>query len=340
MVAPSGGSYGGIEIFTAAIAREVLDDGQCEVRVVYRIGKGVVVKDEFEKAISKIPVEIRYISMVDLQYIRDLLWADIIHCHFPLIYATYPARLLGKKLIVTVEAKRQEPHGQRFVQGLRIAHIKWFISKFVARTWGSEKFDENCAVVPAISDLPSAYVPPSERNGFFFIARWVPLKGIEQLVEAYATAALDRKAHPLFLCGDGPLREKIEALVDRWKVREFIGMPGFVSPDEKERMMSSSRWNIAPVAFQEDLGLTPIEARCCSVPSIVSRAGGVPEAAGEDAILCEPGDVASLRTALEQAASMDGGEYARRSAACRASLADYLPKPGFYTSEYLRLLNR
>ncbi len=338
MVAPSGGSHGGIEIFTAAIAREVLDEGKIDVRLVYRVAKGLIVQNSLEKSISKLGVNIRYITNIDWQYIKDLFWADIIHCHFPLIYATYPARLLGKKLIVTVENQRVETHGSRFVIGLRLAHIVWFISKFVAQTWGKKDFDINCAIVPAVSDLPTAYVPPEKRNGLFFIARWVPLKGLEQLVEAYATAQIDRVSNPLFLYGDGVLREKIETLVDHLSIREFVKMPGFVSPEEKERQMASSRWNIAPVAFQEDLGLTPIEARCCGVPSIVSRAGGVPEAAGEQALFCEPGDVASLRLALEQAVHMQENEYVKRSELCKQSLNDYLRYPGFYTEEYLRIL--
>lgn len=104
--------------------------------------------------------------------------------------------------------------------------------------------------------------------------------------------------------------------------------------------MSSSKWNVAPVAFAEDLGLTPIEARCCGVPSIVSRAGGVPEGAGDQAIFCEPGDVPSLRQSLEQAAEMSDQEYARRSEICKASLQSYLPQPGFYAAEYMRILGK
>ncbi len=341
MVAPSGGAHGGIEVFTAAIARDVLDSGEYDVRVVYRVGFGVSLQDTMERGLAKFRVPWRVIRMLDLRYLKDLFWADIVHCHFPLVYATYPARLLGKKLVITIEAKRHPTaHGLKFVLGLKLAHAQWYISKFVAGTWGCGKLDETHKIVPAISDLPTSHVPPNERKGFFFVARWVPLKGIEQLVEAYATADIDRREHPLFLYGDGPLRADIELLVDHWKIREFIDMPGFVLPEEKEAKMASSRWNIAPVAFNEDLGLTPIEARCCEVPSIVSRAGGVPEAAGDQAIFCEPGDVPSLRQALEQAAVMGEDEYLRRAKAGKDSLAIYLPPPGFYRQEYDRLLGR
>lgn len=341
MVAPSAGSHGGIEVFTAAIAREVLDSGACDVRIVYRVGFGVPLKDTLARSIQKFDVPWRVIWMLDFQYFKDLLWADVIHCHFPLVYATYPARLLGKKLVITMEAKRNPiAHGFRFALGLKLAHAEWYISKFVADTWGRTKLNESCKIVPAISDLPTAYVPPLTRKGFFFVARWVPLKGIEQLVEAYATAGIDHHQHPLFLYGDGMLRDKIEQMVDEFGIREFVEMPGFVMSADKEAKMSSSKWNVAPVAFPEDLGLTPIEARCCKVPSIVSRVGGVPEAAGDQALFCEPGDVNSLRLALELATAMSDEEYIARSEACHASLRSYLPQPGFYYQEYMRLLRR
>ncbi|MES2438932.1 MAG: glycosyltransferase family 4 protein [Verrucomicrobiota bacterium] len=338
MVAASEGSYGGVEVYTAAIAKDVLSSGECEVRVVYRVRRGVPIQDSLPRGLAKFGVTWRVLSMLDFQYLRDLLWADVVHCHFPVIYATYPARLLGKKLIITIEAKRKPPHGLRFLFGLKLAHAQWYISQFVAESWGVSRFDENCRIVPATSDLPTAYVPPASRKGLFFIARWIPEKGLEQLVEAYATAHIDRQAHPLFLFGDGPLRNEIECLVDRWKIRDHVEMPGFASAAEKEEQMSSSMWNIAPVTFPEDLGLTPIEARCCAVPSIVSRVGGLPEAAGEHALFCEPGNVESLRKCLERAATMSGEEYESRSENCKASLSTYLPQPGFYYQEYLRFL--
>jgi glycosyltransferase involved in cell wall biosynthesis len=339
MVAPSGGVYGGVEVYTATIAKEVIEGGGFDVRVVYRIPKGTALQDTMKRGLSKFGVSWRVIRCPDLQYLRDLLWADVIHCHFPLVYATFPARLLGKKLFVTVEAKRNlVEHGFKFWFGLNLAHAQWYISKFVAETWGKTTFDENCKIVPATSDLPTAYVPPSSRKGFFFIARWVPFKGLEQLVEAYATARIDRNDHPLFLFGDGPLRQHIERLVDHWKIRNFVEMPGFVMAAEKEAQMSSAKWNLAPVAFAEDLGLTPIEARCCGVPSIVSRAGGVPEGAGDQALFCDPGSVNSLKAALERASSMSDEEYNKRSDLCKRSLESYLPPTGFYQKEYMRVL--
>jgi len=88
------------------------------------------------------------------------------------------------------------------------------------------------------------------------------------------------------------------------------------------------------------MGLTPIEARNVSVPSIVSRDGGLPEAGGPSALICEPGDVGSLRDLLETAARMEEPEYASRCALAKHSLSDYLLPMAHYIDIYQRQLDR
>jgi glycosyltransferase involved in cell wall biosynthesis len=101
--------------------------------------------------------------------------------------------------------------------GLRIAHRRWYISKFVARTWEGEKLHPHSAVVPATSELPSIGKEPRLRQGFLFIARWVPKKGLEELVMAYDSAEIAHKKHPLTLVGDGPLKPKITEMIAQAK---------------------------------------------------------------------------------------------------------------------------
>ena len=334
MVAPSPGKYGGIEAFTASMAEETLASGGVDVRIVYRLRKGGKLTTNFTDGIAAHHVPWRMMRGLDWQYLKDLWWADIVNCHFPLVYATFPARLLGKKLIVSMENRRLAAHGPQFGWGLRLAHLRWYISAFVAETWEGSVPWQGTSTVPAASKLSDLEVAPEKRCGFFFIARWVPLKGLEQLLEAYASADIDHAVHPLILLGDGELREPMEQQIDRLRIRSFVTAPGFVSHEEKCQAMAAARWNIAPAAFPEDLGLSPIEARACSVPSIVSRAGGLPEAGGQEALLCEPGDVPTLRRAIEEAAGMDEAAYRAKCLSCRESLARYLPKVDFYADAF------
>jgi glycosyltransferase involved in cell wall biosynthesis len=255
-----------------------------------------------------------------------------------LIDVTFPSGLLGKTLVLSVENRRCPEHRLLHRLGLRIAHRRWYISNFVARTWEGENLRKGSAVVPATSELPSTWTEPHCRNGFLFISRWVPKKGLEELIMAYDSADIAHKKHPLTLVGDGPLKTKITEMVSQSKTRKSIQILGFVSTPTKHQLLASARWNIAPAAFEEDLGLTPIESRACGIPSIVSNIGGLPEAAGPSALLCHPRDVASLRRRLEEAADMPASEYALRSTAAKKSLEDYLPRAGFYAETFLKLL--
>jgi glycosyltransferase involved in cell wall biosynthesis len=337
MVAPTGGTYGGIETFTARIAREVIDDGDFDVRVVFRLRGDK--SPQLEERISSHGFPWRLMRRPDWRYLKDLLWADVVNCHFPLIYATFPAKAFGKKLVITVENRHMPLEHRRFHRmGLSTADLRWYISAFVGRSWEGRQLAPGSEIIPAVSELPDLWTAPAERRGFFFTARWVPLKGLEQLVEAYATAAIDRSRHRLALYGDGPLRPEIEATIQRMGIDGFVDRPGFVDHQEKVGRMASSLWNVAPAAFEEDLGLTPIEARACGVPSIVSNIGGLPEAAGEAALFCDAGDIQSLRSRLEEAAAMGPAEYELRATIAKGSLTDYLPKPRFYTERFKRLL--
>jgi hypothetical protein len=76
------------------------------------------------------------------------------------------------------------------------------------------------------------------------------------------------------------------------------------------------------------------------VPSIVTRDGGLPEAAGASALVCEPGDMAALAATLEQAARMPAAEYAQRAADARDTLPGLIRPLSAYREIYERLARR
>jgi glycosyltransferase involved in cell wall biosynthesis len=190
-----------------------------------------------------------------------------------------------------------------------------------------------------MSSLPPEQPVSWDRAGFFFIGRWIANKGIEQLLEAYATAKLDQARWPLTLAGDGPLRPWVDHFMATHKLI-VVERPGFISDEEKFLRMGRAKWNVAPPHTREDLGLTPMEARYLGVPSIITRDGGLPEAAGPQALVAEPGDVASLRARLEEAAAMTEDEYRRRALGSQAQLREFLRPLGDYHDIYRRLAGR
>lgn len=340
IVAPSGGAFGGVEIFSMRIAQELFHSGLFEIRVVFRLMKGWRPDPRFTQSLARLPFPSTLLMGISPAMLPEIVWADAVNCHFPLVDVTFPARALGKKLALTVENRRISRHHFFHWLGLRLAHRRWYISRFVARTWEGDQLERGSAVVPAVSDLPSLSVDPQCRRGFLFIARWVPQKGLQELISAYTEAEIDHAAHPLTLVGDGPLRPLVRRAISQSNRGQFIFDRGFVSTAEKHDLLAHARWNVAPATFEEDLGLTPIEARACGVPSIVSDIGGLPEAAGPSGLLCQVGDADALRRSLEKAVRMPDEEYAARSAVAKKSLETYLPPEGFYVETFSKLLGR
>lgn len=226
-----------------------------------------------------------------------------------------------------------ELHSALWKIGSKLAHRRWYISKFVWNTWepGQKLHGSDC--VPSVHHLPGTWCPPGERIGFIFIGRWIANKGIEELVTAYARAKLDPVRWPLTLLGHGPLAPAVKALVSSLGVAG-VEMPGFLEEKSKAKRLASSRWLVAPSNTREDMGVTPIEARSAGVPVIVTRDGGLPESGGDAALIVEPGNVEQLTEALKLAASMSEDEYCRRGERGQHTLKDYLRPPTFYRESY------
>jgi hypothetical protein len=76
------------------------------------------------------------------------------------------------------------------------------------------------------------------------------------------------------------------------------------------------------------------------VPCIVTRDGGIPEAGGQQALICEPANPPALARLLEQAAAMSEAEYAERARRTKAELATELEPTDFYAREFRRMAHR
>jgi hypothetical protein len=73
------------------------------------------------------------------------------------------------------------------------------------------------------------------------------------------------------------------------------------------------------------------------VPGIITRDGGLPEAGGRQALICEPDNAVELAKLLEQAAAMSEAEYLERATRTREELATELEPIEFYANSYRRL---
>ena len=167
--------------------------------------------------------------------------------------------------------------------------------------------------------------PPVEASRPFLVGcgRLVPMKGFYDLLDAFAEV---RRARPLGLVilGEGPERANLRDRIRTLQIEDDVLMPGFtVNPwsyfARASAFVLSSRYG-------EAFSMVLVEAMACGIPVIASRCEWGPEEIlenGEDGLLFDPGDIATLaqhiRTALDspsvvsrllQAASRRAEEFA------------------------------
>jgi glycosyltransferase involved in cell wall biosynthesis len=338
LVGPSQGRYGGIEATMLALAESLATTPDIAPRLCFKLVRGAQFTDELRKMCGDSGVAFEVVPRASRALWRNLRWAQIIHGQNASPDIVLGARLLRRPLVLTIYNRRHGTgslHERTWAAGIRLANARCYISDFVRSTWEPGGLRSGSRVFPAVSRLSTRPVT-WERRGFFFMARWIANKGLEPLLEAYAAARLNHADWPLTLAGDGPLRPWVENFLKTHDL-PTVRLAGFVSEEEKFNLLGSAKWNVAPSNTQEDLGLTPIEARYLAVPSVITRDGGLPEAAGPEALIAKPGDVASLRARLEEAATMPEAEYRRRSLAGQAQLQEFLRPLSDYHTLYRTL---
>lgn len=338
LVSPCQGAYGGIEAFVLAVAAAVRREADFEVRVCFKKTKHFAKQPSLKAMVRDEPVE--FCNRADKDLATEIRWADVVHLQNASPDVVAMAKFFRKRLVLTIHnymPQQMNAHRLLWRLSAKFADARWYNSQFVWDTWEAKKKRPGSRKVATTSKLPEGWAPPEERTGFVFIGRWIANKGIDTLLDAYAQAQIDREKWPLVLMGDGPLRSLIEYAIQKRGV-PGIRVLGFVDEETKRQHMMKARWMVVPPNTREDFGLTAVEGRNLGVPCIITRDGGLPEAGGRQALICEPADVAGLAKLLEQAAQMSEAEYAERAQRTREELATELEPIEFYARAYRRIL--
>lgn len=338
IVSPCQGAYGGIEAFVLALAAGVRRDPDLDVRVLFKRVKGFALQPDFKAMLKDEDTD--FVNRANRELAELIRWADLVHLQNASPDVVALAKIFRKRLALTIHnymPEHRTAHTVLWRISASMADARWYNSDFVRRTWEGDEKRRGSRKVPTVSRLPEGWTPPEQRRGFVFIGRWIANKGVDTLVDAYALADLDPEKWPLVLMGEGPLRNLIEYAVQRRAI-PGVQILGFVDEATKTTHMQNARWAVVPPNTREDFGLTAVEARHLGVPCIITRDGGLPEAAGPQALICEPADLEGLAKLLQRAAAMSESEYAERSRRTREELATELEPMEFYPAAYRKIL--
>lgn len=183
---------------------------------------------------------------------------------------------------------------------LRYAHSVFAISPYVERTLIQDGWPEDrVRLVPNPVDVAGTTALASvPQNLVVFAARLTELKGLSTLLEALATLA-DR-SWTLWVCGEGPDRDALEARALRLGIGTRVQFHGRTAPALTARMMASASVVVAPNQGPEAFGLTLAEACDLGVPVIASDVPAMNETLenGKTGLIFPAGDSAVLADCL------------------------------------------
>jgi glycosyltransferase involved in cell wall biosynthesis len=137
-------------------------------------------------------------------------------------------------------------------------------------------------------------LPEMREEGDFILSlgRLVQTKGLDRLVEA-----MDGIDCRLVICGRGPEEGRLRRQIRSLGLEHRIEMRGWVSEEEKHRLMGGCRMFVMP-SRRESYGLAALEAMSYGRPVVCTDADGLPDTVGPGGVVVPSGDPQALAGAI------------------------------------------
>jgi glycosyltransferase involved in cell wall biosynthesis len=146
----------------------------------------------------------------------------------------------------------------------------------------------------------SARLPLQGAPTIGFSGRFVPEKGVDLLVEAFALVAEQLPDARLLLCGDGPQRVDIARRIRELRLDAQVELTGWLPRAAVEKTLDSAWVEVVPSRWDEPFGLAVAEAMMRGTAVVASDAGGPAELICHEqtGLLVPPNDHAALARGL------------------------------------------
>ena len=168
---------------------------------------------------------------------------------------------------------------------------------------------------------PDPQVTRAARPTFLYVGRLKRYKGVDIALRALALARARGVAAELLVAGTGDDRARLEALTRSLRLETAVRFLGYVSEDDKRRLLRSA-WAVVFPSPKEGWGISNVEAAACGTAALASDSPGLRETVrhGETGFLVPHGDAGALAERMI-ALAQDAGLVERLGAAARAFAA-------------------
>ena len=250
---------------------------------------------------------------------------DVLHTHNHLVHHYGVAAALLARIPVVVNTRHRAEHsivdgpdGPRLVVGapdkksdlIFRATMPW-VDSVVMISEATRQFFINHRGIPeaktrailngahleSFLNVPAHPGSIAPRIRYGIAARMVAAKDHFTLLRAFAQVVTEIPQAELYIAGDGPLRERLEALTLALKLSGSVTFLGAL-PNTSKFLSELDVFVLS--SLSEGLPLALLEAMAAGLPVVATRAGGTGEAAidGKNAYLASPGDANGLAQAM------------------------------------------
>jgi glycosyltransferase involved in cell wall biosynthesis len=221
------------------------------------------------------------------------------------------SRLLpGVKLALHLQNDPQEMEGSRaFAERaalLRRLEAVYCCSDYVRRRFLEGLADEAGKAIVVYNGIATDPAPTAKEPIFAFVGRVIPVKGVVELVKAFALAAERAPQWRLVIAGDdsagllaGP---RAAVAAEREALGGRLTLMGQVSHAEAMALYARAEIAVVPSLWQEPFGRSAIEAMANGCALIATPVGGLAEIAADAGELVDARDIPAFAATLARVA--------------------------------------
>lgn len=140
-----------------------------------------------------------------------------------------------------------------------------------------------------------------DENTLLFLGRLEPRKGVMYALQVFAKLKVKHPDLQLIIAGDGDEKSIVEAYIDNHNLKD-VSLRGFVSEDEKVRLLQQATVYLATAVYGESFGIVLLEAMATGTPIAGFANDGYKNIVTEEMsqYFATPHDMENLTTATGQ----------------------------------------
>lgn len=322
-------SLGGIETVSALLAPEFVQHGHEVV---------LVTKTREEDAVTSRPYRVVR-APGPRELIRLIRWCDVLFQSNISLELSWPLLFIHRPWVISHQTMLLHPVGHLSWRG----RLKYYLFRYASHAAISHSIADSLPVSSIILGNPYSpetfkLMPEIARDReLVYLGRLVSDKGIDLLLEAVAELRQRGLTPRLTVIGSGPELANLQELARSLNISRQVEFTGPKKGVELARALNAHQIMIAPSRWAEPFGVVVLEGIACGCTVIVSKTGGLPEAAGPCGVTFEPGNHLSLADAIQTALTQPGfRENLQRVAQSHLARFD----PTVVAEGYLQLFER